>query len=141
MRALLEDAGLGTKIGVDSAGTHGYHVGEPPDPRTQRVAKRRGVDLSALRARKIIAEDFVRFDHILAMDAGHLHILRRICPPAHQGKLSLFMDREVPDPYYGNVEDFEQVLYLAEEGGRAWIARLVSGGELAGRLSNDRAVN
>lgn len=123
MRALLEDAGLG-HVEVDSAGTHGYHIGAPPDPRTQKAALKRGYDLSSLRARKVVPEDFFRFDHVLAMDAGHLHLLRRICPPEHSGKLSLFLHREVPDPYYGGTEDFELVLDLAEEGAQEWIARL-----------------
>ncbi len=125
MRALLEAAGLHTQVEVDSAGTHGYHVGEPPDPRTQKTAQKRGYDLSTLRARKVVRDDFLRFDHVLAMDAGHLHLLRRICPPEHLGKLSLFLHTEVPDPYYGAAEDFERVIDLAEEGARTWIARLI----------------
>jgi protein-tyrosine phosphatase len=124
MRALLEDAGLGAHVEVASAGTHGYHIGEPPDSRTQKAALRRGYDLSAQRGRKVAPADFAHFDHVLAMDAGHLHLLRRICPPEHQGKLSLFLDREVPDPYYGGAKEFELVLDLAEEGARVWIARL-----------------
>jgi protein-tyrosine phosphatase len=126
MRTLLESAGLGRQIEVDSAGTHGYHIGELPDPRTQKAALRRGYDLSALRARKVALEDFTRFDHVLAMDAGHLHLLRRVCPPEHHAKLSLFLHKDVPDPYYGDAKDFERVLDLAEEGARAWIARLTS---------------
>lgn len=124
MRTLLEAADLHIHVEVDSAGTHGYHVDEPPDPRTLKAAQKRGYDLSALRARKVILEDFLRFDHVLAMDAGHLHLLRRICPPEHLNKLSLFLHKEVPDPYYGVTEDFELVLDLAEEGARTWITRL-----------------
>jgi len=124
MRALLKDAGLGAQVEVDSAGTHGYHVGDAPDPRTQEAALRRGYDLSGLRARKVSPADFARFDHVLAMDDGHLHLLRRMCPHEHRGKLSMFLDRDVPDPYYGGADGFEQVLDLAEEGARAWIARL-----------------
>lgn len=127
MRVLLEKAGLHAHIELDSAGTHGYHIGKAPDSRTQHAARKRGYDLSTLRARKVTPEDFVYFDHLLAMDAGHLHLLRRACPPEHHGKLSLFLDREVPDPYYGDQEDFEKVLDLAEEGARVWMARLTSG--------------
>ena len=124
MRSLLENAGLGARIEVDSAATHSYHIGKPPDPRTQKAALKRGYDLSSLRARRVVPEDFDHFDHLLAMDADHLHLLRRMCPPKHQAKISLFLDREVPDPYYGGTEDFELVLDMAEEGAREWIARL-----------------
>lgn len=124
MRSLLADAGLDGQVEVDSAGTHDYHIGGSPDPRTQKAALKRGYDLSGQRARKVETRDFARFDHVLAMDNSHLQLLRRICPPEHHGKLSLFMHREVPDPYYGDVEDFERVLDLAEEGARTWIVRL-----------------
>lgn len=124
MRTLLEDAGLGAHVAVDSAGTHGYHIGKAPDSRTQQAALRRGYDLSTQRARKVVLADFAHCDHLLAMDVGHLHLLRRACPPEHHGKLSLFLDREVPDPYYGGAEGFERVLDLAEEGAGAWLARL-----------------
>lgn len=126
MRALLEDSGLGARIEVDSAGTHGYHIGASPDPRTQRAALKRGYNLSALRARKLVPEDFIRFDLMLAMDAGHLHLLRRACPLEHHAKISLFLGIEVPDPYYGDEEDFERVLDMAEDGAREWIARLAN---------------
>ncbi len=124
MRTLLDDAGMGAQVELDSAGTHGYHIGAPPDPRTQKAALKRGYDLSALRARMVVPEDFARFDLVLAMDAGHLHLLRRACPPEHRAKISLFMEGEVPDPYYGGAEDFEKVLELCETGARAWIARI-----------------
>lgn len=124
MRSMLADAGMGTHVEVGSAGTHNYHIGKSPDPRTQKAALRRGYDLSALRARKVVLEDFANFDHVLAMDAGHLQLLRSICPPEHHGKLAMFLHREVPDPYYGGTADFELVLDMAEEGARTWIARL-----------------
>ncbi|PWC89080.1 phosphotyrosine protein phosphatase [Azospirillum sp. TSH100] len=128
---LAERAGLATLVVADSAGTHSYHVGEPPDPRTQRAALARGVDLSGLRARKVVAADFTRFDHILAMDHGHLAQLRRIAPVDATAALRLFLDdasglegREVPDPYYGGPDGFEQVLDLCEAGARGLLDRL-----------------
>ncbi len=123
LRHLAHESGV--SLHVDSAGTHGYHVGEPPDERAQRHAARRGYDLSALRARRIERADFEAFDLILAMDRGHLRILERLCPPGHRGKLRLFLeDREVPDPYYEGPEGFERVLDLVESGARGLLAGL-----------------
>ena len=120
--------GLAAKHGVDqlfefdSAGTHGYHVGDPPDPRTVVAAKRRGYDLSTLRARRVTEFDFISFDHVLAMDREHLEILQRACPAPHRHKLRLFLEYgerfdedEVPDPYYGGIQGFELVLDLVED--------------------------
>ena len=105
----------GISIHVESAGTHDYHVGDPPDERSQRHALHRGYDLSAQRARQVAAEDFARFDLILAMDRGHLRLLQQRCPAQHRAKLRLFLgDRDVPDPYYGGADGFEQVLDLVE---------------------------
>jgi|SRR5688572_1620144 protein-tyrosine phosphatase len=120
-RHCVEKAGLADRIVSDSAGTHDYHVGEPPDPRTQAAARRRGYELCELRARRVRRDDFERFDYVLAMDETHLHHLERLCPPQHAHKLKLFLDfgaggesREVPDPYYGGAEGFERVLDLVE---------------------------
>ncbi|MGH8642037.1 MAG: low molecular weight protein-tyrosine-phosphatase [Burkholderiales bacterium] len=116
----VREAGLAGRIVSDSAGTHDYHVGEPPDPRTQRAAKRRGYELGALRARRVRRDDFERFDYVLAMDEANLWQLERLCPREHAHKLKLFLDfgggppREVPDPYYGGPEGFERVLDLVE---------------------------
>jgi protein-tyrosine phosphatase len=120
--------GLAAKQGVDhlfefdSAGTHGYHVGDPPDPRTVAAARRRGYDLSSLRARRVTEFDFISFDHVLAMDREHLELLQRACPRLHHKKLGLFLEYrqafdqdEVPDPYYGGAQGFEQVLDLVED--------------------------
>lgn len=125
MRVLAEQAGCTATFLLDSAGTHDYHVGEPPDKRTQQAALRRGYDLSSQRARQVTAEDFVRFDRILAMDLRNLSLLRERCPRGLHGKLTLFLDyaeghegNEVPDPYYGGPNGFEHVLDLAEAGAR-----------------------
>jgi protein-tyrosine phosphatase len=129
--------GLAAKLGVehlfefDSAGTHGYHVGEPPDPRTVAAALRRGYDLAPLRARRVTEFDFIRFDHLLAMDCEHMEMLRRACPQPHRKKLGLFLDfrarfdeEEVPDPYYGGGQGFEHVLDLVEDAAAQLIRRL-----------------
>jgi len=116
----LREAGLADWVRVDSAGTHDYHVGEPPDARAQAHALRRGYDLSALRARQVLREDFDSFDRILAMDRGHLSLLRRRAPAGY-ANLGLFMDYaqpssgpDVPDPYYGGAQGFERVLDMIE---------------------------
>lgn len=121
-RHVIRRSGLEGLIEVESAGTHGYHVGEAPDPRTCKTAQKRGYDLSALRARRIDARDFEVFDLVLAMDAGHLEILQRLCPATHRSKLGLFMDYarrhkmdEVPDPYYGGPHGFDLVLDYCED--------------------------
>lgn len=118
---MIEEAALGELIEVDSAGTHAYHIDEPPDPRAQAAAARRGVDLASLRARKVRAEDFDHFDYVLAMDLDNHQALELICPAGREGKLHLFLDfaadsevREVPDPYYGGESGFERVLDLIE---------------------------
>jgi len=113
------------QLHVESRGTHDYHVGEPPDERAQHHAKGRGYDLSALRARRVSSRDFADFDLILAMDRGHLKMLERICPPAHRPKVRLFVPgRDVPDPYYGGPEDFEQVLDLVEAACRGLLTEI-----------------
>jgi len=118
----LADAGMAGRVFVDSAGTHAYHTGEAPDPRTQTAARVRGYDLSALRARRIEREDFARFDLVLAMDHDNRAFLARHCPPSVGHKLKLVMEYarshtlpEVPDPYYGGPQDFETVLDLLED--------------------------
>lgn len=120
LRAKLKAARLG-HIEVDSAGTHGYHVGDPPDERSQAHGKKRGYDLSALRARKLTAADFEHFDLVLGMDDDNLREARRLCPPERRERLKLLMDfapeagsRIVPDPYYDGAAAFEQVLDLVE---------------------------
>ena len=115
----------GVSLHVESRGTHDYHVGEPPDERAQHHAKRRGYDLSRQRARHVSTGDFEAFDLIVAMDHGHLRLLQRACPPRHREKLRLFLaDRDVPDPYYGGPEGFEQVLDMIEEACRCLLAEI-----------------
>jgi protein-tyrosine phosphatase len=130
-RSHLAAERLADRVFVDSAGTHGYFVGEPPDPRAQAAALRRNYDLSALRARQVQREDFLRFDHLLAMDRGQIAILHRMSPPEQRHKIGLLLDyaprlphREVPDPYHGSAEGFELVLDLVEAASRGLLEQL-----------------
>ncbi len=119
--SLVQQRGLAAYVKVDSAGTHAYHVGEPPDPRAQSTARRRGVDLSGLRARRFIRSDFDEFDFVLAMDGENYSALLRQCPDEARYKLKMFLDfaphlneSEVPDPYYGGELGFERVIDMIE---------------------------
>jgi Protein-tyrosine-phosphatase len=123
-RRLVEEAGLAEQIEIDSAGTHAYHLGEPPDPRAQETARRRGIDLADLRARRAVAEDFELYDYVLAMDQDNYQTLSALCPPGRdlERRLALLMDyapqarlREVPDPYYGAAGGFDAVFDMVEE--------------------------
>lgn len=118
-------------IEVDSAGTAGWHVGAPPDPRSIQAALRRGYDLRDRRARILEAEDFERFDLLLAMDTSNLETLRRRSPAHLQERVRLFLSfapqlerTEVPDPYYGGPNGFEEVLDLVEAASRALLQQL-----------------
>ena len=122
LEKMAADAGWQDRIAVDSAGTHGYHVGAPPDARAQAHAARRGYDLSAQRARQLTARDFDTFDCVLVMDAANERAARALCPPAQRHKLqrlTAFCTRqraaEVPDPYDGGSAGFEHVLDLIED--------------------------
>ena len=129
-RAIAKQQGLERRFEFDSAGTQGYHVGEPPDPRTVATALKRGYDLSPLRARRLGDFDFVAFDYLMAMDRTHLELMRRASPAEHRHKLGLFLDpaehqeEEVPDPYYGGIQGFDHVLDLIEAGAQSLIKRL-----------------
>ena len=119
------------RLEVDSAGTADFHVGEPPDPRTQAAGLRRGYDLAALRARVIEPADFGHFDLILAMDEDNLRVLRRRAPPHVHERLRLLLEfapdadsRDVPDPYYGGPNGFEEVLDLVEAATRGLLTHL-----------------
>jgi protein-tyrosine phosphatase len=116
---------------VDSAGTADYHVGAPPDPRSQRAALRRGIDISGLRARQIKAADFARFDFILAMDRDNLTALDVLRPKNSSAKMGLFLEyapelglSEMPDPYYRDADAFERVLDLATAASRGLLLAL-----------------
>jgi protein-tyrosine phosphatase len=130
-RELLRREAPELPVGFDSAGTADYHLGDPPDRRSQEAALRRGFDLSSHRGRQVGIADFEAFDLLLAMDGANLRALRRQAPAAAHDRVRLFLDfdpgarvREVPDPYYGGPEVFEEVLDLAERGGRALILHL-----------------
>lgn len=121
-RQRVAQAGLGDHIRVRSAGTHGYHIGAPPDERSMAHAMRRGYDLSDLRASRLREEDCTRAHHILVMDEANLRDALEICPPEHAHKLRLLTSharrvdaREVPDPYHGGADGFERVLDIIED--------------------------
>lgn len=131
LRHLVEKRGLADRVEVRSAGTHDYHVGEGPDTRSIRHAKKRGYDLTPLRASQVSREDFYTADYILAMDRGHLRILRNMAPPDARARVGLFLEasgkwngEDVPDPYYGGPEGFERVLDMVEEAAHRWLDRI-----------------
>ncbi|MBT7771124.1 MAG: low molecular weight phosphotyrosine protein phosphatase [Rhodospirillales bacterium] len=128
-RTLVEREGLADKINVDSAGTGSWHVGEAPDRRATAAARKRGVDLSEQRARKVQISDFQNFDYVLAMDADNYASLSGSCPPGKEDRLRLFLDfapnagrNDVPDPYYGGGGGFDLVLDLVEEASQGLLA-------------------
>lgn len=130
-RQYVRDAGLEEQIRIDSAGTGDWHIGRAPDPRTQEAAARRGYDMSSLRARQVSPADFYAFDVVLAMDNANLADLEAMRPSDANGTLARFLDyatdsaeREVPDPYYGGNDGFDQVLDLVEDGARGLLASL-----------------
>jgi protein-tyrosine phosphatase len=127
LRAKLDAAGLGQRVAVDSAGTGDWHVGSPPDARSQRHAAKRGYDLSSLRGRQVAEADFHRFDLILAMDEDNLADLQRLAPEGHsRAEVRLFASIEVPDPYSGGAAAFEQVLDLVEAASDIWVKNLAT---------------
>ncbi len=130
-RHLVTSEGLGERVIVDSAGTHGYHVGNKPDRRSMLAAARRGYDLSTLRAREIASTDFADFDYLLAMDRDHLNIMHSSASPEHREKIAMLLDfsrryggNEIPDPYYGGPQGFEHVLDLIEDGAEGLLAEI-----------------
>jgi protein-tyrosine phosphatase len=132
-RRVLSTRAPDLQIEIDSAGTHDYHVGSPPDRRAIEAARRRGVDLSSLRARMVSAEDFSHYDLILAMDEENLRELKRRAPASHRERIRLMMEfaphapsRWVPDPYYGGAQGFEEVLDLLEEAANGLVQEVLS---------------
>lgn len=131
LRSQLQAGGWGTRIAVDSAGTHAER-GHPPDPRARAVAARRGYDLSALRSRPMVRDDFEHFELVLAMDQDNLEWLRRRCPPPLRHRLGLLLAvglpgqamQEVPDPYFGGADGFECTLDLIEQACRGLVVEL-----------------
>jgi len=120
-RDKVEQANLSAQISIDSAGTHAYHVGNPPDERAQAAALKRNIDLSKQRARRVTVADFESFDYVIAMDRSNADDLLSICPAEYEDRVQLFLDyansdeTEVPDPYYGQGQGFEMVLNLVED--------------------------
>ena len=137
-RALCEREGILDQCHIDSAGTAGWHAGKSPDPRAIAAAAQRGVDISSLRARQAIADDFDRFDFVLAMDSSNHDDLERLRSPDQRGQLNRFLEFagstapvDVPDPYYGGDDGFEYVLDLIEEASTGFIQFLRSEGRLS----------
>ena len=129
-RHFVNEAGLSDRIVADSAGTHAYHVGEPPDRRACAAAERRGISLAKIRARRVSDRDFEEFDYIIAMDEDNQQRLLEQAPDEHRSKVKLFLsfasvsETEVPDPYYGGAAGFERVLDLVEEASRGLLETL-----------------
>jgi protein-tyrosine phosphatase len=131
LRDVVARSAPGFALEVDSAGTADYHIGSAPDPRSQRAALRRGIDLSGLRARQVSRDDFQRFDYVLAMDQNNLRELQALRPRNARAQLALFMSfapeagrLDVPDPYYGGDADFEAVLDLTTAASRGLLSAL-----------------
>ena len=128
---VADEAGIGDRFFIDSAGTEAWNVGNPPDARSQSVALANGIDLSGQRARQIRTQDFEEFDIIIAMDRSNHAVLLDLAPDGFDHKVHLFLgeisdpgSREVPDPYYGGVEGFKEVFDMVDAGARALLARL-----------------
>mgnify|MGYP002641000871 FL=1 len=121
-RKLVTDEKLDASIFIDSAGTHAYHIGSPPDNRAQDTALKRDIDLSSLRGRKFTEQDYYEFDYLIAMDESNFRDMKSLDPSDGKGQLSLFMDfstehseTEVPDPYYGGNKGFERVFDMVQD--------------------------
>ena len=121
-RHAVKEAGLEQQVVIDSAGTHSYHVGSPPDTRAQQAIQKRGIDISGQRSRLVTDKDFSEYDYILVMDgANHTHLVRR-APAEHQDKIRRLLsfsrkypNLDVPDPYYGGNEGFEENLEMIQD--------------------------
>ena len=131
MRHALASRSLADNYHIDSVGTHSYHVGEAPDPRTINTAHKAGIDMSMLRARKLNTRDFYDFDVLLAMDHGHLSAMQSLAPTDSTAELALYLPycgitshQELPDPYYGGQDGFELVLDLCQRATDNLVARI-----------------
>lgn len=129
-RRALEQAGLEQRITVDSCGIGDWHAGNPPDARAQAAAERRDINISGLSARQFSRDDFQAFDYILPMDYGNLRDIRAMAPAAHGAHVELFLafagtpQGEVPDPYYGGEQGFEDVLDMIEAASQGLIEHI-----------------
>lgn len=120
----------GLDLVIDSAGTHGYHIGKAPDKRSQKAGEQRGYDFSGLACRRVADDDFEKFDYIIAMDSENFANLKKRSPEEHYKKIRLFLSfadtdfDEVPDPYYGGKKGFDLVLDLIESASDGLIKHL-----------------
>ena len=131
-RKILTTRGAIANFDIDSAGTHEYYVGKPPYPNAVACAKARGYDITHLVARRIRTNDFDHFDLILGMDKSNVASLKSICPTRDKNKIELLLDygdkyhgKDVPDPFGGEMKDFELALDMIEDGCRG-LADLVA---------------
>jgi protein-tyrosine phosphatase len=134
---LLKEQNLEDNFIIDSAGTHAHHVGESPDLRAQNAASERGVELTHLRARKVIMADFEDYDYLLAMDDDNYEALISTCPQKYAEKISYLLEfapqlgvKEVPDPYYGGKYGFERVLDMVEAASLGFLTMLQKTGRI-----------
>jgi protein-tyrosine phosphatase len=134
---LLKEQNLDAHFAIDSAGTHAYHVGEPPDLRAQHAASERDIEITHLRARKVIMDDFEGFDYLLAMDDDNYAALMDVCPDEYKNKINYFLDyapqldvREVPDPYFGGKYGFERVLDMVEAASAGFLSMVQKTGRM-----------
>lgn len=129
-RKLHQELAPELDIHMDSAGTHAYHIGDAPDPRSQAAALKRGIDISSHQGRQAVVQDFHDFDYVIAMDSENLRRLQALRPKHAKAELKLLLEyadaglRDVPDPYYGGSGGFERVLDLVEQGGRGLLAHI-----------------
>ncbi len=135
---LVQEAGLEDQVSIDSAGTHSYHIGDAPDQRAQSILRDRGIDISGLRGRQVADPDFKQFDYILAMDTANLNNLKRRASSSYHDKIRLMLaysrrypNLDVPDPYFGGAEGFDEVLRMVEDAGQGLLKEIRH--DLAGR--------
>jgi len=135
---LVESKGLSDKIFTDSAGTHAYHIGESPDPRSQATAMSYGVDISHQRAQKVTVDDFEYYDYIIAMDSSNYYDLKQLAPTGLEHKIYRFMEfapdwdnKDVPDPYYGGGNGFENVFKMVEAASEGLLKHILASNKKA----------